>query len=96
MPSRAKVPLHAVDDRGLLANQGLVFAVGTLGILILKRGDRGHLAVLSLAAQPAEKGAPQAPNIEPVGLGAPVLARYRHACGVNDMGLDTAGAEPAG
>jgi hypothetical protein len=34
-------------------------------------------------------------GIEPVGLGPPVLARHRHACGMNDVGLDTARSQPA-
>jgi hypothetical protein len=32
-------------------------AVGPLGIFVLARRDRHHLAVITLAAQPAEKGA---------------------------------------
>jgi len=52
--------------------------------------------VVPLTAQPAEKGALEQLGIEPIGLGTPVLARYRHARGMDDMGLDTAGSQPAG
>ena len=82
--------LDAVDDRGLLANEGLALAVGPLGIFLREGRDRSHLAVLPLAAQPAEKGAFELLGVEPVGLGAPVLARHRHARGMDDVGLDAA------
>jgi hypothetical protein len=51
--------------------------------------------VITLAAQPAEKGAFEQLGVEPIGLGAPVLARYGYARCVNDMGLDVACPEPA-
>ena len=35
-------------------------------------------------------------SVEPVGFGAPVLARHGNARGMNDMGLDTACPQPAG
>jgi hypothetical protein len=35
--------------------------------------------VVPLAAQPAEKGALELLGVEPVGLGAPVLARHGNA-----------------
>src|SRR5262245_3680434 len=88
--------LDAVDDRGVLANEGLALAVGTLGIFLREGRDRGHLAVVPLAAQPAEEGALELLGVEPVGLGAPVLARYRHARGMNDVGLDAPCSQPAG
>src|SRR5215470_15855141 len=52
--------------------------------------------MLALAAQPAEERAFELLGIEPVGLGAAVLAGYRHACGMNDMGFDPECPEPAG
>src|SRR5262249_34163315 len=42
--------LDAVDGGGLLANEGLALAVGAS-----EGGDRTHLAVVALAAQPAEE-----------------------------------------
>ena len=57
--------------------------------------DRHHLAVISLAAQPAEKGALEQLGVETVGLGAPVLARYGYARCVDDVGLDAACPKPA-
>ena len=64
--------------------------MGALGIFLRRGRDRGHLAVLALAAQPTKKRAFQALSVEPVGLGASVLARYRNACCMNDMDLDRA------
>jgi hypothetical protein len=70
--------------------------VGALGVLLREGRYGGHLAMVPLAAQPAEKGALELLCIEPIGLGTPVLARYRDACGMNDMGLDTPRSQPAG
>jgi hypothetical protein len=73
-----------------------VLTVRSFGILLRERGNRAHLAVLPLAAQPAEEGAFELLGVEAVGLGAPVLTRHRHARGMNDMGFDTARSQPAG
>src|SRR5262249_58936509 len=42
--------LDAVDDGGVLANEGVALAVGALGILLREGRDGGHLAVVALAA----------------------------------------------
>ena len=80
----------------MLANETFALAIGPLGILLRQRRNRHHLAVITLAAQPAEKRAFEQFRVKPVGLGAPVLARYGYAGCVNDMGFDTASPEPAG
>jgi len=54
------------------------------------------LAVVPLAAEPAEEGAFELLGVQPVGLGAPVLPGHRHARGMNDVGFDTARSQPAG
>ena len=72
-----------------------MLAVGPLGIFVLDCRDRDHLAVITLAPQPAEKAAFEQLCVETIGLGTPMLARYRYARGVNDMGLDLARPEPA-
>jgi hypothetical protein len=51
--------------------------------------------VARLAPQPAEKGALEQLGVEPVGLGPAVLAGDGDARGVDDMGLDAPGAQPA-
>jgi hypothetical protein len=51
--------------------------------------------VLALAAEPAEEDAQEHREVEPVGLGPPVLARDRNAGRMNDVGLDAALAQPA-
>ena len=70
--------------------------MGALGILFGDGRDRAHLAVVPLAAQPAEKGAFELFGVEAVGLGAPMLPRHRHARGMDDVGLDTARSQPPG
>jgi hypothetical protein len=95
-PEPGQGRLDAVDDGGVLANEGFALTVRALGVLLREGGDGGHLAVVALTAQPAEKGALELLGIEPVGLCTPVFARYRYACRMNDMGLDTARREPAG
>src|SRR5215469_9933672 len=62
---------------------------------ITRANRRHHLAVIPFAAQPAEKSPFKQLGIEPVCLGAPVLARYGDARCVNDMGLDVVRPQPA-
>jgi hypothetical protein len=52
--------------------------------------------MVALAAQPAEKSALQQVEIEPVGLGAAVLARDRYAGRVDDMRFEAARLQPTG
>src|SRR6202795_239570 len=86
---------HSVDDPTLLSDEALVLSVGPLGIFVLGCRDRHHLAVITLAAQPAEKRAFEQLGVEPIGLGASMFARHRHARCVNDVGLNVACTEPA-
>ena len=69
---------------------------GAPGVLLLEGRDRGHAAVVRLAAQPAEEGALEQLGVEPVGLGPAVLAGDRDAGGVDDVRLDAARPQPAG
>src|SRR5215475_12893157 len=85
---------HPVDNPSLLSDETLALAVGALGIFILDCRDCDHLAVITFAAQPTEKGAFEQLGVETVGLGAPVFTRYRHARCVDDMGPDAACPEP--
>ena len=87
--------LHPVHDAGALADQALALAVGAPGVLLREGRDRGHAAVVRLAAQPAEKGALEQLGVEPVGLGPPVLARDGDARRVDHVRLDAAGPQPA-
>ena len=80
----------------MLANEGLALAVGASGIFVRRGRDGRHLAVVPLAAQPTQEGANELLRIEPVGLGTPVLARHRHARGMNDVRFDAARSQPAG
>src|SRR5260370_30441744 len=85
---------HSVDNPSLLSDETLALAVGPLGIFVPARRDRHHLAVITLAAQPAEKGAFEQFGVEPVGLGTSVLARYGYAPCVNNAGLNAACPQP--
>ena len=87
--------LHSVDDTASLSDQAVTLAVGSLGILVLYCRDRDHLAVITLAAQPAENSAFEQLSVETIGLGAPVFARYRYARCMDDVGLDATRLEPA-
>src|ERR1700746_3235452 len=87
--------LHSVDDATSLSDEAVMLAVGPLGILVLHCRDLDHLAVITLATQPAKKGAFEQLGVEPVSLGASMLAGPRYTRCVNDIGLDTARLEPA-
>ena len=94
MPSRINAA-HSIDDPILLSDEALTLAVGPLGIFVLGCRDRHHLAVITLAPQPAEKGAFEQLGVETVSLCSPMLARHRHTCGVNDVGVDAARLDQA-
>src|SRR5262249_47643200 len=87
--------LYLVCQPTLVPGTALPLAAGALGILVFKWGDRAHLAVIPLAAQPAEKSTFEQLGVETVGLRSPMLARHRHTRGVNDVGLNAARLEPA-
>ncbi len=87
-PEPGEHRLDAVDVPRLLADQGLPLAVRPPCVLLLERRDRRHGAMALLATQPAEKGAHQLFGVEPIGLGAAMLARHRNAGGVDGVSLD--------
>jgi hypothetical protein len=64
---------HSVDNTSLLSDQIFALAVGSLAILILDCRDCDHLAVITFAAQPTEKGAFEQLGVKTVGFGAPVF-----------------------
>src|SRR6516162_10414422 len=86
---------HPVDNTSSLSDETFALAVGSLGILIRDCRDCDHLAVITFAAQPTEKGAFEELGIEAVGLGAPVFTRYRYARCVYNVSFDAACSEPA-
>ena len=88
--------LHAVDQASALADQRLALAARPPVVFGLECRHRRHPAVITLAAQPAEKGAFQQLDIEPIGLRPTMLARDRHARSMDDMSLDAARSQPAG
>jgi hypothetical protein len=88
--------LDPVDHARALGHQALVLAGWALGILLRERGHRGHAAMATLAAEPAEEGALEQLGIQPVRLGPPVLTRDGDARRVDHVRLDPANAQPAG
>src|SRR5262249_16223948 len=85
---------HSVDDPTLLSDEVLALTVRSFGIFVLDCRNRDHLAVITLAPQPAKRGALEQLSVESIGLGAPVLARYGYARRVDDVGLNVVRPEP--
>src|SRR5207244_4351025 len=86
---------HSVDNPSLLSDKTLALAIGPLGVFLLDCRDRDHLAVITLAAKPAEKNAFEQLGVKTVGLGAPMLARDGYARCMDNVRLDAACPEPA-
>ena len=86
---------HAIDEPALLANQALALAAWSLSILLSEGRNGSRLAMITLAPQPANKGTLQELCVEPIRLGPPMLARYRHARRMNHMCLNATCFEPA-
>src|SRR3954451_10435563 len=74
MPRADQAALDAVHKTRALAHQALVLAVGTFGILFGQRRNRHHAAVFGLAAQPTEEHSLEQRGVEPIRLGAAMLA----------------------
>ncbi len=51
--------------------------------------------MITLTAQPADKGTFEQLSVQPISLGAPMFARYGYAGCVNNMDLDVASPKPA-
>jgi hypothetical protein len=94
IPGVERQPLY---DGGVLANEGLALAVEQLKPAFLGwlRGEREHCKMCVIPTF-AEEDAKRPHGVEAVGLCAPVVPRYRHARGMNHIGLDTACSQPAG
>src|SRR3954453_13865516 len=84
-----------VHDPGALAHQAFALAGGAPGIFFRKGRNGSHVKMLRLAPQPAEKHALEQGRVEPVGLGAPMLAGDGHAGRGNDMSFDAGTRDPA-
>jgi hypothetical protein len=87
--------LHPIHDARAFANQVLALAVRTPGIFFLESRNRDHVAMVRLAAQPAEENALEPGRVEPVCFGPPMLARYGNARRVNDMSFNAVSPQPA-
>src|ERR1700738_2383884 len=66
MPSRINAAFIRLTIR-VCSPTRLALAVGPLGIFVLGCRDRHHLAVITLTAQPADKGTFEQPGVETVG-----------------------------
>jgi hypothetical protein len=78
-PEPDQCRFHAIDQPALLANQALALPAWSLGVLLPKARNGSHLAVITLAPQPAHKGTLQELGVEPIRLGPSMLARHGHA-----------------
>jgi hypothetical protein len=87
--------LQLVHEATALAAELLVLTARALGVLLRKRRDRHHAAMLPFATQPAQKAAHQQLGVEPVRLAPPMFARHRDAAGMDHIGLDPMSSQPA-
>jgi hypothetical protein len=94
-PQASQGRFDPVHDPGALANQALALAGRAPGIFFLQGRNGGHVAMVRLAPQPAEEHALEQGRVEPVGLGAPMLAGDGNAGRVNDMSFNAVGPKPA-
>src|SRR3954451_25475119 len=84
-----------VHDPGALSHQAFALAGGAPGILFLQGRNGSHVTMLRLAPQPAQEHALEQGGVEPVGLGAPMLARDGDAGRGNDMRFNAVRSKPA-
>src|ERR1700730_17124490 len=95
MPSRIKVAFIRLTIRLCSPTRLSCSRLGRLASSSLVVGIATNLAVITLAAQPAEKRAFEQFGVGPIGFGAPRFARHRPTRGVNDVDLNVACTEPA-
>src|SRR5262249_61062403 len=88
--------LDSVHCTGLLAHQRLTLAGRTPRIFLSNARNRGHAAVLGLAAEPAENRPHQQSGVQAVRLRSPVFARHWDAGWVDHIDLDSSSPQPAG
>ena len=79
--------LHSVHDTGSLPDQRLTLAMRTLRVFLCNARDGHHVAVLWLAAQPAENRAQEQSRVKAVSFGSPMLPRYWNTRRVDHVGL---------
>src|SRR5215203_3134140 len=94
-PEADQAALHPVDQARALTDEPLALTARALGILLRQCWNGYHVAVIGLAAQPAEEDAFEQSRVEAICLGPAMLAGDGHAGWVNDRGFDAAGAKPA-
>src|SRR5260370_1173114 len=83
--------LHPVYNARALTNDPLTLTVRALHILLRKRRNRCHVAVIWFTTQPADEDAFEQPGVESTCFRAAMLERYTHARRVHDVGFDCAG-----
>ena len=87
--------LDPVNLAGALADQTLMLAGRAFRVLLFEGGHRGHAAVPALTTQPTQDSAFEQLGVEPVRLGAPVLAGHGNAGRVDHVRLDVMRTKPA-
>ena len=95
IPSRARVALMRLM---MVVCSPTSVSRSRWGRLASSSAEVGTATILQCSRSPAQlqpRNARFKPlGVEPVGLGTSVLARYRNACGMNDVDLDCARSQP--
>src|SRR3954470_11152471 len=94
-PEADQTALHPIDQARALTDEPLALTARALGILLRQRRNGRHVAVIGLAAQPADEDTFEQSRIEAICLGPAMLAGDSHAGRVDDVGFDAAGPAPA-
>src|SRR3954467_7754716 len=94
-PEADQTALHPIDQARALTDEPLALTARALGILLRQRRNGRHVAVIGLAAQPAEEDPFEQSRIEAICFRPAMLARDSHAGRMDDVGFDAAGPEPA-
>src|SRR4051794_4510475 len=94
-PEADQTALHPVDQARALTNEPLALTVGALGILLRQRWNGDHVAVIGFAAQPADEDPFEQSRVEAICFRPAMLGGDSLVGGVDDVGFDMGGREPA-
>src|SRR5437588_8547134 len=94
-PQPGQGRLYPVHNPRAFAHQAAALAVRPLGVLFGNRRHARHAAMAPFATQPPQEPALQQLGVEPVGLRAAMLPRYRDTGGMDHVRLYSTRLEPA-
>src|SRR5439155_23818146 len=87
--------LYPVHNPRAFPHQAVALAVRPLGVLFSNRGHARHAAMAPFSTQPPQEPALQQLGVEPVGLRAAMLSRYRDTRSMDHVRLYSTRLEPA-